>query len=99
MDRRGLTTDPNASGTGDKKWWENLGPTQHPSPYATASWRYYQDYIVDIVEIPAAGAVVYDNGADFTKPVYPLSGTVVTSTPQFHHKLFWTAAASTLLEK
>ena len=70
MDRRGLTTDPNASGIGTKKWWETLGPTQKPSPYATASWRYYQDFTVDIIEVPAVPAVVYDNGTDFTKPLY-----------------------------
>ena len=71
MDKRGFTTDPNANGTETKKWWESLGPTQKPSPYATASWRYYQDFTVDIIEIPTVPAVVYDNGTDFTRPVYP----------------------------
>ena len=74
MDKRAFTTDPNANvSTGSAaKWWESLGPTQRPSPYATASWRYLQDFTIDIIEIPVDVTNIYDNGADFTKPVYPI---------------------------
>jgi hypothetical protein len=70
MDRRGLTTDPNADVAG--KWWANLGPTQKPSPYATASWRYLQDYQVDVIEVPTTPTVVYDNGNVFSEYNQPI---------------------------
>ena len=71
MYNRGFTVDPNANlvPTGvarDEKWWESLGPTQKPSPYAAASWKYLQDYHVDVIEVPAIPAVVYDNGDVFS---------------------------------
>ena len=73
MDKRGLTVDPNASKVaGNEKWWESLGPTQRPSPYAAASWRYLQDYHVDITEVPAIPAVVYDNGDVFSQYNQPI---------------------------
>ena len=72
MDKRGLTTDPNRNfGTKDK-WWESLGPTQRPSPYAYASWKYLQSFNTEIVEVPVEAEVVYDNGAVFADYLQPI---------------------------
>lgn len=43
MDDRGLTIDPNRDIYEELQWWEQIGPTQRPSPYATASWTYWHD--------------------------------------------------------
>lgn len=45
MDRRGFTIDPNREEFDQNYWWDIVGPTDSPSPYATASWVYLQDYI------------------------------------------------------
>jgi hypothetical protein len=65
MDRRGFTTDPNADPVAPHQWWNTLGPTQRPSPYATASWKYLQDTQTEEIERRAVIEVVYDNGAVF----------------------------------
>lgn len=44
MDERGLTTDPNRDPLADIEWYEEIGSTDGPSPYATASWTYWHDF-------------------------------------------------------
>ncbi len=72
MDKRGLTTDPNREFGTTAKRWESLGPTQKPSPYATASWKYLQNFQTEVIEVRTAETVVYDNGADFNVYLYPI---------------------------
>ena len=72
MDRRGLTTDPNRNFGEQAKWWETLGPTQKPSPYAYAAWKYIQDFSSVISEVVVFPEVVYDNGTDYTNYLYPI---------------------------
>ena len=72
MDKRGLTTDPNRNFGEATQWWESLGPTQKPSPYEYAAWKYLQDFTTEIAEVIAVPAVVYDNGTDFTTYLYPV---------------------------
>lgn len=62
MDKRGLTVDPNRVSS-KEKWYDTLGPTQKPSPYATASWVYKQSYeeVYEEVSIDDEGVIV-DNG-------------------------------------
>ena len=74
MDRRAVTVDPNVEESlrGDPSWWKQIGPTQKPSPYATATWvyRHYSDYEMQTVPshlIPE----VFDNYSDFAVNVYP----------------------------
>jgi hypothetical protein len=72
MDKRGLTIDPNRDVFAEPKWWEDLGPTTKPSPYATASWTYWHDYVTEsqafIIEDEA---VVLDNGDNIVMNLYP----------------------------
>jgi len=82
MDRRGYTIDPNRSPLLAPEWWQTLGDAQRPSPYATASWVYINDYtrVVDQVlagttsqrarAIGIPDVSVWDNGDDFTKHLY-----------------------------
>lgn len=42
MDPRGLTTDPFREGQ-PLSWWETVGGSQSPSPYAEETWIAYQD--------------------------------------------------------
>jgi len=72
MDKRGLTTDPNRNFGTKSQWWESLGATQKPSPYATASWKYLQNYTTEITEVIATPEVIYDNGANFSNYLYPV---------------------------
>ncbi len=72
MDKRGLTTDPNRNFGAASEWWESLGPTQKPAPYAAASWKYLQSFKVEVVEVPGAAGVVYDNGTIFANYLYPI---------------------------
>ncbi len=72
MDKRGLTTDPNRNFGATPGWWESLGPTQKPSPYAYASWKYLQSFTTEVVEIPGVASVVYDNGTVFADYLYPI---------------------------
>ena len=51
MDKRGLTIDPNRDVFAEPKWWEDLGHTTKPSPYATASWTYWHDYVTESQEL------------------------------------------------
>ena len=68
MDRRGLTVDPNRSSFAKPKWYDTLGPTQKPSPYATASWVYKQSYeeVLEQISIDDGGLVV-NNGTGFSE--------------------------------
>ena len=74
MDRRALTVDPNASSSTRKtpKWWKEIGPTQKPSPYATASWVYrrYSDFEYETLPADLIPEV-FDNWSDFSVNVYP----------------------------
>ena len=72
MDKRGLTTDPNRNIGATPEWWESLGPTQKPSPYAYASWKYLQSFTTEITEIPGVVTLVYDNGTVFADYLYPI---------------------------
>ena len=54
MDPRGLTVDPNREGQ-SLRWWEEIGPSQKPSPYAEASWIVYQDTFVETSVVPNTG--------------------------------------------
>ena len=74
MDRRALTVDPNASAVQRAKpaWWKSLGPTQKPSPYATASWIYRRYSTFEFQEKPADRIPeVFDNWSDFSVNLYP----------------------------
>lgn len=51
MDPRGLTVDPNREGQ-PLRWWEEIGGSQTPAPYAEASWIVYQDTFVETVVVP-----------------------------------------------
>ena len=71
MDKRGLTVDPNRDACAPLAWYETIGPTKRPSPYATASWKYLQNYHIVYVEgCGQEGSVVFDNGADFLVWLY-----------------------------
>ena len=76
MDPRGLTTDPNREGQ-PLRWWEEIGASQKPSPYAEESWIVYQDTFVETAVIPNTaqtrkvtfGVVkVYDHYASHPNP-------------------------------
>ena len=71
MDKRGFTSDPNGDPYAKQQWWQTIGSTRGPSPYATKAWAYLQDWVETRVEIPASAAVVYDNGTHFNIPNYP----------------------------
>jgi len=72
MDKRGLTTDPNRNFGSKPEWWETLGATQRPSPYAMASWKYLQDFVTEVIEVEGAPLFVYDNGTVFADYLYPI---------------------------
>lgn len=65
MDPRAYTYDPNALLADrfpeDEKWWHDLGPTRKPSPYATATWTFYQEVQVEQEILPN---FVDDTGLD-----------------------------------
>ena len=44
MDERGLTIDPNRDPLAELEWYEEIGSTDGPSPYATAAWTYWHDF-------------------------------------------------------
>ena len=44
MDERSYIVDPNRDIYADLEWWEKLGETNRPSPYAIASWAYWHDF-------------------------------------------------------
>jgi hypothetical protein len=73
MDKRGLTHDPNVDPMASPRWFETIGPTQKPSPYATASWVCLQTYDVVFQEIfnPNGEALVLDNYQEFPVWLYP----------------------------
>lgn len=74
MDRRGLTYDPNADTQVSSKWYQQVGPTRKPSPYATAAWSYAQNYQEVLVETETNQIIdVLDNGADFRTWFFPNS--------------------------
>lgn len=73
MDRRGHTIDPNREPLQQLAWWEKVGPSQKPSPYATASWTYWHDWATEEEPIFTIEPIAYefDNGDDFAVNVYP----------------------------
>jgi len=72
MDRRGYTVDPNRDACAAPAWYEKIGPTQKPSPYATASWVYLQKYVVELVGScgSSTSSLVFDNYIDFNVWLY-----------------------------
>jgi hypothetical protein len=73
MDKRGLTHDPMVDPLASPRWFETVGPTQRPSPYATASWVCVQTYDEILQEVPDSGVepIVLDNWRDFAVWLYP----------------------------
>lgn len=71
MDKRGLTLDPNAEAI-HPAWYESLGATQQPSPYATASWAYRHDWVTEEEASLTTEEIEYefDNGDSFANPVH-----------------------------
>ena len=72
MDKRGLTVDPNRDVFADLKWYETLGETQKPSPYATASWQYFHTF-EKITELDPNGIdpdTIFDGGDNFLQNAY-----------------------------
>ena len=69
MDKRGLTVDPNADAL-HPAWYESLGPSQQPSPYATASWAYRHDWVTEDDATLTTEPIEYefDNGDNFSSP-------------------------------
>ena len=69
MDKRGLTLDPNAEAM-HPAWYETLGPSQQPSPYATASWAYRHDWVTEEEAALTTEPIEYefDNGDSFSNP-------------------------------
>ena len=71
MDKRGLAVDPNYDVCEPARWFDKLGPTQRPSPYATASWVCHQKYeVIYQLECGVEETAVFDNYTDFTKWLY-----------------------------
>ena len=71
MDKRGLTVDPNRDACAPLAWYETIGPTHRPSPYATASWKYLQNYHVVYVEgCDVETSVSFDNFRTFSVWLY-----------------------------
>lgn len=56
MDERGLTIDPNRDPLEPTHWWEEIGATQKPSPYSTASWVCVQDHLKQLTTVPLPGS-------------------------------------------
>ena len=81
MDRRGLTIDPNRDVFAKPKWWEEIGATTRPSPYATASWTYFHDYVTEL-QIPVVKPFALDNGDNILNNLYPIGydGGIFNST-------------------
>ena len=72
MDKRGLTVDPNRDVFTDLKWYDELGETQKPSPYATASWQFFHTF-EKITELDPHGIVTdlgFDGGDNFAQNAY-----------------------------
>ena len=71
MDKRGYTIDPNRDSCQELQWYEEIGPTQRPSPYATASWVYLQKYVVEIVRgCGTEESLIFDNYSNFSVWLY-----------------------------
>ena len=75
MDRRAYTVDPNSerSATSAPSWWQEIGPTTRPAPYADRSWVCLQDFAVEYQEVPSSDNPndnVFDNFTDFQTPLY-----------------------------
>lgn len=71
MDRRGYTVDPNRDPCAEASWYEKIGPTQKPSPYATASWVYLQKYVVELITACGVEETIgFDNWRDFNVWLY-----------------------------
>lgn len=74
MDKRGHTIDPNREVLTLPRWWEKVGPSQKPSPYATASWTYWHDWKTEEEPVFTRDPIEYefDNGDDFAVWLYPV---------------------------
>ncbi len=71
MDKRGYTVDPNRDSCKELDWYEQIGPTQRPSPYATASWVYLQKYVVEMVRgCGTEESLIFDNYSNFSVWLY-----------------------------
>lgn len=44
---RDYSRDPDSSPFDQPKWWDLIGESQKPSPYATASWAFFQTSVVE----------------------------------------------------
>jgi len=71
MDKRGLTVDPNAEPLTPESWWNEIGGTQTPSPYAAASWTYWHKWVTEEEPVKNTDDIEYelDNGEGFGNPV------------------------------
>ncbi len=76
MDKRGYQSDPNASvSVGEKPWYDTIGSTLGPKPYAPRAWAYLQDWVtkevtVNLGEIKA-DPVGYSGGFYNSTRLYP----------------------------
>ena len=75
MDRRALTVDPNneRGAASAPSWWQEIGPTYRPAPYADKSWVCLQDFAVEYQDVASnedPTANVFDNFTDFQTPLY-----------------------------
>ena len=83
MDKRGYTIDPNRDPCEELSWYEKIGPTQRPSPYATASWVYLQKYVVEMVDACGTGqSFIFNNYGSFSTWLYDfvLNGGALNQT-------------------
>lgn len=72
MDKRGLTVDPNRDVFAEPKWYDSLGSTRGPSPYATAAWQYVHKTLgtETIVTPEPVDPEEFDNGDSFLQNTY-----------------------------
>lgn len=75
MDRRAYTVDPNSerSATAAPSWWQEVGPSRKPAPYAERSWACLQDFAVEYKEVASdedPSLNIFDNFTDFQTPLY-----------------------------
>lgn len=87
MDKRGLTIDPNYDVCEPPRWFDNLGPTQRPSPYATASWVCHQKYeVIYQLECGTEERAIFDNYTDFATWLYEfiLDGGTLSQSQEPH---------------
>ena len=84
MDKRGLTIDPYREGQ-PLSWWETVGGSQTPSPYAEETWIAYQDTFSEsyldslgsLVKVTYGVIKVYDYYASHNEVAQLITDTVV----------------------